>query len=457
MVPTAHRVRTSLAIGAAGAAILLAVLLGQRHGDAPPACELPASGGIGLDARMVSDHMLAGGAQDLAVWIHAPGQTADHRAPVSLAIVIDRSGSMTGEPIANARAAAAHLIDQLTEADAFAVVAYSSDEQTMVPVTRATDAAKRAAHARLEQIYADGGTCISCGLLAGQAELASSPIAGLRRIVLISDGQANEGIADRGQLAELAAQTAARGTSISAVGVGLDFDEQTMTRLAEVGQGNYYFIEDTRNLDAMFARELGGLVQTVATGVRLDVSPAPGVTIDEVYGYPSTRQGGDVVVPVADLRAGETRKVVLHVTVAPGATGHAVIANLALAWTLTVKTDVPVRERVAVATTITNDPAAVTAGVDPAAAQAAAEAHSSSVLEQATAVYENRDTAAAVQIIRDQVQAVRADKNLPPATKQAIEQTYTETLDDFAATPADGQPAAKPMKKAREHAYKLAR
>ena len=457
MVPTAHRVRTSVAIGAAGAAILVALLLGQRHGAPLEGGPPMSSGGIGLDARLVSDHMLPGGAQDLAVWIHAPGQPAAHRAPLSLAIVIDRSGSMTGEPIENARAAASHLIDQLSETDAFSVIVYSNDEHTIVPITRATDAAKRGAHAVIEQIYADGGTCISCGLTRGASELAASPIAGVRRIVLISDGQANEGISDRGQLAELAAQTAARGVSISAVGVGLDFDEVTMTRLAEVGQGNYYFVEDTRNLDAMFARELGGLVQTVATGVRLDVSPAPGVTIDEVYGYPSTTQGGDVFVPISDLRAGETRKVVLHVLVGSAAAGHTPIANVALAWTLTVKTDAAVRERVAVATTITDDPAVVSAGVDPEAAQAAAEARSSHVLEQATAVYESRDPAAAVRMIQDQVQAVRADKNVPAPAKQAIEQTYTETLEDFAAAPADGQPAAKPMKKARAKAYDLAR
>src|SRR5436190_1899176 len=81
----------------------------------------------------------------------------------------------------------------------------------------------------------DGGTFISCGIDRGHTELRDSPIAGgLRRMVLNSDGQANEGVWDRDELAQLASDTAARGVSISSVGVGLDFDEVTMIRLAEV-------------------------------------------------------------------------------------------------------------------------------------------------------------------------------------------------------------------------------
>ena len=103
---------------------------------------------------------------------------------------------------------------------------------------------------------------------------------GIRRIVLISDGQANHGLYDRDELAQLAGETAARGVSISTVGVGLDFDEQTMLRLAEVGRGNYYFVEDTGALAAMFDRELSGLAETVAPTCGSRWRPGPGWSIE---------------------------------------------------------------------------------------------------------------------------------------------------------------------------------
>jgi Ca-activated chloride channel family protein len=147
------------------------------------------------------------------------------RPPLSLAIVIDRSGSMEGEPLANAKAAAAKLVEQLDEADAFTVVTYSSGDETVVPMTRATDSNKALARDAIARIWDDGNTCISCGIGRGANELGTTPIrGGLRRMVLISDGQANTGLYDRDELAQLATETAARGISISTVGVGLDFD-----------------------------------------------------------------------------------------------------------------------------------------------------------------------------------------------------------------------------------------
>jgi Ca-activated chloride channel family protein len=99
---------------------------------------------------------------------------------------------------------------------------------------------------------------------------------GLRRILLISDGQANEGVSDRDELAQLATGTATRAIPISMVDVGLDVDEATMRRLAEVGRGNYYFVEDTVALSAMFMRELAGLGHIVASAVELVVTRRPG-------------------------------------------------------------------------------------------------------------------------------------------------------------------------------------
>lgn len=450
---TAHRVRTSLVIGAASATVLAALLLG---GSPRPThrTEITASGddGMKLTAQLTTSRILAG-AHDhhLAISMTAPRGNHRGRPPLSLAVVIDRSGSMSGEPMQNAKEAASRLIGQLDAADAFTVVTYSTGDEVVMPMSRATDGNKAAARAAIARIYDDGGTCISCGLIRGANELAQSPLTdGVRRIVLISDGQANAGIYDRGELAQLAANTASTGVSISAVGVGLDFDEVTMQRIAEVGRGNYHFVEDTANLSALFQRELGQLADTVATDARLVIEQPTGVRIEEAYGYPMSREGNAVVIPVADLRAGETRKVVLRVTIAQSELGAFDVSTVRLGWRRV--SDGLARTAVTgVRAEVVDDSRAVAASVVPAASQAAEEALSARALEEATVVYETQGYEAAKQMVDRRVDEARKNVHVGKGSMQRIESASGAAIDSFRAAPP-----SKAKKVGRANAYELA-
>lgn len=365
------------------------------------------------------------------------------RPPLSLAIVIDRSGSMSGAPIENAKAAALSMLRQLDRGDAFSVVSYSSSARTVLAMQRATESSKAAARAAIETIDASGGTCISCGLEAGAAEVERSPVAGgLRRMLLISDGQANAGVYNRDELAALAARTAAGGVSISTAGVGLDFDEATMRRLAEVGRGNYYFVEDTVALSAMFARELAALGQTVAADVQLRVIERPGVRVEGAYGYPMTRTAGGAVVPVADLRAGDVRKIVLRIRVSAAQPGALTLADLALDWRQ-VADGAPGAARAVAAVDIVDDPAAVAASVDPAAMRAIEQALSARAIEEAAAAFDRGGLPAARQVLDQRSQAVRANAAyLGSGTVDALDAAQAQTIEGFARAPAAAKKAA---------------
>jgi len=480
MVSIASRIRTSLAVGAAIGTVIAALLMSPR-GASPLNTPTAADDGMGVSARLVTGRILASAQeQNLAVTITAPMPAVDApagRPPLSLAIVIDRSGSMHGPAIENAKAAALSVLRQLDSRDAFAVVTYSSSSETVLPMQRATDTNKAAARAAIETIDDDGGTCISCGLETGATEVARSPVeGGLRRILLISDGQANEGLYDRDELAQLAANKAARGVSISTVGVGLDFDEHTMRRLAEVGRGNYYFVEDTVALSAMFSRELGNLSQTVASDVRLVATAGPGVRIEEAYGYPMSRSvdrdgacvhqhlgieeayghpmscsGGSVVVPVADLRAGETRKVVFRVTVAAAHEGSLVISQVDVGWHRVSDGAQRAAHTIAVVDVV-DDPAAVAASVDPATMPIVEKALSARALEQAATAYENGQMEEATQVLDRRARAVRANAAyLGADTVESLEAVSRDAIDGFANAPA------KAKKAASVKAYELAR
>lgn len=465
-------IRTSFVLALAGSAVLSAALLAPRR--APVTCQLPATrplvddgdvvdDGFVLTAAFPSRALLAdprGADVELAVAITAPRSRAPSRPPLSLAVVIDRSGSMngdspTGRPIDNAKLAATRLIEALDDGDAFTVITYSSGDETVLPMMRATPANRAAAAGAIAAIRAVGGTCISCGLERAARELGHTPIeGGVHRVMLLSDGQANEGIYDRDDLARLAGELAARGTSISTGGVGLEFDELTMQRLAQVGHGNYYFVADAAGLAATFTGELGALADTVAADVRLEVRGVAGaIALRDAYGYPLEREGDAVLVPIADLRAGETRKVVLRAHVADARAGIAAIARAHLTWRRVV--DGQRRQGTAHATaTVVADAAAVAAGVDRDATTAIEQARSARAIDEASAAFARGDLEGARRTLAERQRQLHEDAAIGAAAAGELDAAFESTARGFAG-PAAAAPHA--VKAARERAYQLAR
>lgn len=166
MVAHASSARSYVALGGAAATIIAALLL---HPLTPRSGVVTTGDdGVRVNARLVSSQILRGAhEQDLAVTITVPAGARQVRPPLSLAVVIDRSGSMSGEPMQNAKAAAARLVSQLDAGDAFSIITYSSGDEAVTPMLRATAANKSRAMAAIARIEDDGGTCISCGLVRG--------------------------------------------------------------------------------------------------------------------------------------------------------------------------------------------------------------------------------------------------------------------------------------------------
>ncbi|MFN7131799.1 MAG: vWA domain-containing protein [Myxococcales bacterium] len=375
-------------------ALLLWLVPALRHGPAPVAAPEPPAvptpptppvtpllntgGPLTLRATLSDPFLHAGGLREVFLKIDLDAEKAagSERAPVNLALVLDRSGSMAGDKIEHARRAARHLVAQLNERDRFALVTFGSEVTTLVESVQATPEAKQRLMAAIDGISEIGGTNISGGVEAGLAAIiAYKSRYAVSRLVLLSDGQANEGIVSPEGLSALSRKVNAQGVILSAIGVGLDFNEHVMESMADYGGGAYHFLSDSEQLAAIFDRELQQATRTVASSPVLTIRPKGG-TLQEVYGYLSEQDGGVMRVRLPDFAAGEHRKVVVRMLVPASSVGALAVADVSVDYADVTRDRAPATAALSVGATVTPDfqLAAQNRNKDVAAVAAHAEA-----------------------------------------------------------------------------------
>lgn len=294
-----------------------------RPGSAP---DTTAIGGVQttLQAALSQRNAATNQAGEIFVRLDLSGFVTGPQRPVALALVIDRSGSMAGDKAWQAREAAAAIIDRLGPDDQVALVQYDDGAELLVPLTAADALGKARLRGALGGVYPVGATNLGEGLTVGREALLQTLTSGqLNRMVVLSDGLANAGITDRAGLAQLAEDASARGVSVTAVGVGVDYDEDALAQIADAGRGHYYYVRDAAGLRAVLEGELDALRQTVATGVSLRLEPlCAGIEVKEILGYPARYQEGAAILSLADLSAGAPRKLVARLQVPALPEGH---------------------------------------------------------------------------------------------------------------------------------------
>jgi Ca-activated chloride channel family protein len=246
------------------------------------------------------------------------------RLPVNVALVLDRSGSMGGQKIRLAKQAVERAIATLDDRDRFSVVFYDDHIDVVVPTSPATAAARSAAREALRAVDARGSTNLFEGWIRGceQVALHAGPQC-VSRTLLLTDGLANVGVTDRFELETHAAELRRRGVATSTFGVGHDFDEALLETMASAGGGNFYYIEDARQIADFMTSELGEALEVVARDVRLGIELPHGAQL-EMLGpeLVERRSDGSWSVVVGDLVARQEREVVLRVNFAHGTIGE---------------------------------------------------------------------------------------------------------------------------------------
>jgi Ca-activated chloride channel family protein len=271
----------------------------------------------------------------LRVQAIAPDRTGPGtRLPLNLALIIDRSGSMSGTKLEKAKEAAIYCLRNLTGADRAAIIAYDDEVRVVSPSKVLTPETKVQMIADVRMIQSGGSTNLGGGWLTGAQEVANHIHEAnyLSRAILLSDGLANVGIVEPEQLERHASELRKRGVSTTAMGIGADFNEDLMERLAIKGGGHFYFIEDGRQIPDFLHRELGEVLSTVARGVTLELNLPSGVEATMLNTFEMDRHGSGVRARLDDMIAGEARSVVFKLTVRPGSVGTALPLPMSLSY-----------------------------------------------------------------------------------------------------------------------------
>jgi Ca-activated chloride channel family protein len=338
------------------------------------------------------------------------------RAPISMAVVLDTSGSMSGEKIEEAKRSVLRLVGDMRDDDEIALVRYDDRSELIQPLAK-VGSVRSSLAMRVRAIEAGGGTNIPGGLSHGLRAIDEAAKGRVRRIVLVSDGLDNT----RAQAEALARSSFSSGISVSSLGIGLDFDESYMGSLARNGHGNFAFVKDGASLASFLKRELEETSTTTIENAQARIKLPTGVRFVSAHGADARMDGDELVLSMGSLFAGDERRVIVELSASTTTNLGNYDFGAKASWTNVGETyarniDVPRLSILA-----TNDANEVDVGRDGAVLASATSVLASERQIQAAQAYAVGDVSRAAALA-DQNQAALADAlaNAPAAAAPAI-------------------------------------
>ena len=250
------------------------LLLAALGGQLPLSAEQ-----VKLDVAMTKPFLIADKKQMAHMRVGLTGfemQSEEERPPVNVSIVLDKSGSMSGQKIEHAKKAAMKAIDYLGNDDIVSVVAYSHTVSVLVPATKVSDRAS--IKQKISKLTSGGNTALFAGVSKGAAEIRKFLDKDrVNRVILLSDGKANSGPSSPKALGDLGASLNKEGISVTTWGLGEGYNEDLMVQLAQRGDGNHTFIESPQQLAGIFEAEFGDILSVVAQEVSVEIKCAAGI------------------------------------------------------------------------------------------------------------------------------------------------------------------------------------
>jgi Ca-activated chloride channel homolog len=394
-------------------------------------------------------HVVVGadGETHVGVWVEAPViEEIVLRAPISLSLVIDVSGSMNGSKIQYAKMAASSLVESLADGDRVSLVTFNDQVHVLHPTVELTSSSRAVLHRLIQGISAMGGTNLHGGLGAGIQYAAAAPSSHpVRRVVLISDGQGNVGPSDPFSLGNLSAQGSERRVQVSAIGVGMDYDEHSLSAIAVRSAGRFYHLANPGALPGILESEIGLLAQTVATDVILEIVPAPGVIIIEGLTPGARLEGNKLHMPLGALHSGQRRELLFRARVQDGAPGSKKLASARLRYGKPGGGASNMNRDIAVEVTRDRQIAARSAKDARVTALVAEHRASAAELRAAEALAAGNQAHAAAELARAEQEVARAAASAPAtsATRKRLESKASTLRNRSQSAAGASTPAAR--------------
>lgn len=266
---------------------------------------------VELEVTPTTTLVTAAAASDIGLRVHitAKALPEENRPPLDVALVLDTSGSMKGDAIKAVIANAHTLVDKMRDGDVISVIAFHSKVDVLAAPTKVDSATKQRIHHAIDGIQAHGTTDLADGLAEAYREIATTNMpTAIRRVVLLSDGVPN----DSAQLPQLIANLHAAGIPVTTLGLGVDYDDTVMIRIANETGGSFHYIDKPDELADVFKEELAKMSTVVAQNMSITLTPGPGVQFRPMPGL-APMADGRVSAFLGDLSAGESRDLMLPV------------------------------------------------------------------------------------------------------------------------------------------------
>ncbi|HET6385179.1 MAG TPA: VWA domain-containing protein [Armatimonadota bacterium] len=311
------------------------------------------------------------------VQIRAAETQASRRMPLNLCLLIDRSGSMDGEPLDYVKRACGYVVDLLEPTDILSIVTFETQVDVLMPARRVVNRPLVKEH--INRIEPGNTTNLYDGLVTAyrQAESAVSP-AYLNRVLLLSDGDPTAGIRDFSTIVARVAEARGKSIATTALGFGPDYNEELMAGIARRSGGNYYFVDRPDRIPDVFRRELDQMMMVMAQDLRLRLRLSKWVQLRQVYGLQPRFVDRAAEVTLVDLDRGGTVNVLVEVEMGPRPAGVYRVFQAELNY----RTDAPQAALADAVSEFTPDRARVEASVNAAVQAEIAVAQAARNLER---------------------------------------------------------------------------
>ena len=384
---------------------------------------------VSISSELATPVMAAGVKQTAFVRIALTGFHLDNdveRVPANVAIVLDKSGSMSGEKIRHARDAAAMAVGKLSDKDIVSIVTYDTTVDVIVPATPASN--RRSIYQSIENISPGGNTALFAGVSKGAYEVRKFIDRNrVNRVILLSDGLANVGPSQPSELGSLGMALAKDGITVTTIGLGLGYNEDLMTQLANYSDGNHMFVEDAEGLLPVFEREFGAVLSVIAQDVDIEIVCNDWVKPLRIVGRDGDIIGRKVVTRMSQLYSDEQKYVVLEVEIQPQKAGiERKLADVKVAYH-NMATDRQRDVNNQVVATFSDSDQRVRENINKSAYEAALEQVANEISRQAVELRDRGDVEGAKKKLEENVQllnrsAVSLDSDKLRAQQQEVEQ-----------------------------------